>query len=67
MTVFPGKAIAIYFASYGQVSLTVILWIIYKRPLLRVNISLFKVNNRNTRKRCKICLELTIKPPERRQ
>ena len=25
------------------------------------NINLFKVNNRNTRKRCKICLKLTIK------
>ena len=25
------------------------------------NIYLFKVNNRNTRKRCKICLKLTIK------
>ena len=28
------------------------------------NIYLFKVNNRNTRKRCKICLKLTIKTPE---
>ena len=31
------------------------------------NIYLFKVNNRNTRKRCEICSELTIKTPERRQ
>ena len=31
------------------------------------NIYLFKVNNRNTIKRCKICLKLTIKTPERRQ
>ena len=30
------------------------------------NISLFKVNNRNTRKRCEICSKLTIKTPERR-
>ena len=30
------------------------------------NICLFKVNNRNTRKRCKICVKLTIKPPEQR-
>ena len=30
-------------------------------------IYLFKVNIRNTRKRCKICLTLTIKTPERRQ
>ena len=30
------------------------------------NICLLKVNNRNTRKRCKICLEWTIKTSERR-
>ena len=30
------------------------------------NIYLFKFNNRNTRKRCKICLKLTAKTPERR-
>ena len=28
---------------------------------------MFKVNNRNTRTRCEICLKLTIKIPERRQ
>ena len=28
--------------------------------------SMFKVNNRNTRTRCEICLKLTIKIPERR-
>ena len=28
---------------------------------------LFKVNNRNTRKRCEICSKLTIKTPERLQ
>ena len=28
------------------------------------NIILFKVNNRNTRKRCEIYSKLTIKPPE---
>ena len=27
---------------------------------------MFKVNNRNTRARCEICLKLTIKTPERR-
>ena len=27
----------------------------------------FKVNNRNTRKRCEMCSKLTIKTPERRQ
>ena len=30
------------------------------------NIYLFKVNNKNTRKRCEICSTLTIKTPERR-
>ena len=30
------------------------------------NTYFFKVNNRNTRKRCEICLKLTIKTPERR-
>ena len=29
------------------------------------NIYLFKINNRNIRKRCEICSKLTIKPPER--
>ena len=33
---------------------------------LSANIYLFKVNNRNTRKICEICLKLTIKTPERR-
>ena len=28
---------------------------------------MLKVNNRNNRKRCKICLKLTIEAPERRQ
>ena len=27
----------------------------------------FRVNNRNTRTRCKICSKLTVKMPERRQ
>ena len=31
-----------------------------------VNNYLFKVNNRNSRKRCKICSKLTITLPERR-
>ena len=31
------------------------------------NIYLFKINNRNARKRCKICSKLIIKTPERRQ
>ena len=32
----------------------------------QVGIYMFKVNNRNTRARCAICSELTIKTPERR-
>ena len=35
--------------------------------LYPANIYLFKVNNRNTRKRCEICSKLTIKTPEKRQ
>ena len=35
--------------------------------LFPVNIYLFKVNNRRTRKMCEICSKLTIKTPERRQ
>ena len=31
------------------------------------NIHVFKVNNRNTGKRCEICSKSTIKIPERRQ
>ena len=31
-----------------------------------VNIYLFKVNNRNTRKRCEICSKCTMSTPERR-
>ena len=30
------------------------------------NIYLFKATNKNIRKRCEICLKLTIKGPERR-
>ena len=33
----------------------------------RVGNNMFKINNRNTRTRCEICLKLTIKTPERRQ
>ena len=32
-----------------------------------LNIYLFKINNRSTRKRCEICSKLTIKTSERRQ
>ena len=35
-------------------------------PINPAGIYLFKVNNGNTRTRCEICSELTIKTPERR-
>ena len=38
-----------------------------KTPKSSANIYLFKVNNRNSRKRCEVCSKLTIKTPERRQ
>ena len=38
-----------------------------KKSFISANIQLFKVNNRNTRKRCEICSKLTIKTPELRQ
>ena len=34
--------------------------------IIPAGIYLLKVNNRNTRTRCEICLELTMKTPERR-
>ena len=37
------------------------------RIFYSANIYLFKVNNRNTRKRCEIFSKFTIKTPERRQ
>ena len=37
----------------------------YKITFCPVNIYLFKINNRNIRKKCEICLKLTIKTPER--
>ena len=37
----------------------------FKTWLLLANIYLFKINYRNTRKRCKICSKLTIKTLER--
>ena len=38
----------------------------YLLSVIPANIYLFKVNNKDTRKRCKICSKLTIKTPERR-
>ena len=41
-------------------------WTCYAE-VIQPNIHLFKVNSRNTRKRCEICSKLTIKTPERRE
>ena len=38
-----------------------------KKEIDPANIYLFKVNNRNTRKKCEICHKLTIKTPEWRK
>ena len=38
----------------------------FPRALIPPNNYMFKVNNRNTRIRCKICSKLTIKTPKRR-
>ena len=40
---------------------------VFKINSFPAGIYLPKVNNRNTRTRCEICSELTIKTPERRQ
>ena len=40
---------------------------VYLQVNFLVNIYLFKINNRNTRKRCEICSKSTIKTTERRQ
>ena len=59
--------------EYEAALLTVILQVkpyVIPTSLLDIfpaNIYLFKVNNRNTRKRCEIYSKLTIKIPERRQ
>ena len=42
-------------------------WNKYELREYPVNIYFFKITNRNTRKRYKICLKLTIKTPEQRQ
>ena len=42
----------------------IIAWIFCTPNYFPGNIYLFKINNKNTRKRCEICSELTIKTPE---
>ena len=41
--------------------------LIAKLNAFPTDIYLLKINNRNTRTRCEICLKLTIKTPERRK
>ena len=51
---------------YNFIVMVIFLWNLLKYWRdIPVNIYLFKVNNRNTRKRCKISSKLTIKIPER--
>ena len=38
-----------------------------KQTAIPANKCMFKVNNKNTRTGCEICLKLTIKTPERHQ
>ena len=40
---------------------------IFMKTYIPANIYLFKVNNRNTRRRCEICSKLSIRTPGRRQ
>ena len=40
--------------------------LVTKFKVYPANLNLFKVSNRSIRKRCQLCLNLTIKTPERR-
>ena len=40
-------------------------YLIFPSVIIRANIYLFKVNNRNSSKRCEIYSKLTVKIPER--
>ena len=57
-------------ASKGVSHMTILFAMVWKyvgNPVtFPANIYLFKMNNRNTRKRCEICSKLTIKTPKRR-
>ena len=44
-----------------------LLAITYSKPAIEIGNYMFKVNNKITRARCKICSKLTIKTLERRQ
>ena len=47
----------------GIIESSILFYFLKEHP---INIYLFKVNNRNTRRRYEICSKLTIKLPERR-
>ena len=48
-------------------SFPVNIWFAENLQAMPANIYLFKVNNKNSRKRCEIFSKLTIKTPQRRQ
>ena len=57
------------FLNYNRVNVTVTVSLESSKreeKSFPANSYLFKINNRNTRKRCKICGKLTVKTPERR-
>ena len=56
-----------YHLSNDNISITYIPNLINWEAVNPVNIYLFKVNNKNIRKRFEICSKLTIKKPERSQ
>ena len=55
------------FSGLAQFCLIFSNFALYENQSNRANTDLFKVNNRNSRKRFEICWELTVKTPERRQ
>ena len=55
-----------FISFFNTVKETKLIFSKSKEHLFPGNIYLFKDNNRNSRKRCEICLKLTIKTPERR-
>ena len=54
-----------YFTSDRCIS-CIFCFVCFESNIFPANSYLFKVNNRNTRKKCKGCSNLTIKTPERR-
>ena len=56
-----------FFLECESPTLTPFWALIYENHYTHVEHCMFKVNNRNTRKMCEICLNLTIKSPEGRK